>query len=61
MPGRAKLWALSDCHCEERLNPSCVHTLSLRAQRGNLVAVAMMVRRRVFNLIEIATSLRSSQ
>ena len=35
--------------------------LSLRAQRGNLVAVAMVVCRRVFNLNEIATSLRSSQ
>jgi hypothetical protein len=35
--------------------------LSLRAQRGNLGAVAMMVRRRVLNLYEIATSLRSSQ
>ena len=31
--------------------------VSLRAQRGNLVAVATAVRRRVFNLIEIATSL----
>ena len=29
--------------------------LSLRAQRGNLVAVAMVVCRRVFNLNEIAT------
>ena len=35
--------------------------LSLRAQRGNLVAVAMVICRRVFNLNEIATSLRSSQ
>ena len=35
--------------------------LSLRAQRGNLVAVAMVVCRRVFNVNEIATSLRSSQ
>ena len=35
--------------------------LSLRAQRGNLVAVALVVCRRVFNLNEIATSLRSSQ
>jgi hypothetical protein len=33
----------------------------LRAQRGNLVGVAMVVCRRVFNLNEIATSLRSSQ
>ena len=38
-----------------------VPTLSLRAQRGNLVAVATAVRRRVFTLIEIATSLSSSQ
>ncbi len=29
--------------------------LSLRAQRGNLVAVAMVISRRVFNLNEIAT------
>ena len=35
--------------------------LSLRAERGNLVAVAMVVPQRVFNLNEIATSLRSSQ
>ncbi len=35
-------------------------TLSLRAQRGNLVGVATAVRRRVFTLIEIATSLSSS-
>ena len=36
--------------------------LSLRTQRrGNLVAVAMMDHRRVLNLNEIATSLRSSQ
>ncbi len=47
---------LAYCHCEER-SPH----LSLRAQRGNLVAVAMVVCRRVFNLNEIATSLRSSQ
>ena len=34
----------------------CTHfNLSLRAQRGNLDAVAMMVRRRVLNLNEIAT------
>ena len=34
--------------------------LSLRAQRGNLVAAAMMVHRCVLNLNnEIATSLRS--
>ena len=31
--------------------------LSLRAQRGNLVTVAMVVCRRVFNLNEIATPL----
>ncbi len=30
------------------------HPVSLRAQRGNLVAVATAVRRRVFNLIEIS-------
>ena len=35
--------------------------LSLRAKRGNPVAVATAVPRRVFDLIEIATSLRSSQ
>jgi hypothetical protein len=35
--------------------------MSLRAQRGNLVVVATAVRQRVYNLIEIATSLRSSQ
>ena len=35
--------------------------LSLRAERGNLVAVAMVVPQRVFNVNEIATSLRSSQ
>ncbi len=35
--------------------------VSLRAQGGNLVAVATAVRRRVFDRIEIATSLRSSQ
>ena len=35
--------------------------LPLRAQRGNLVAVVMVICRRVFNLNEIATSLRSSQ
>ena len=38
-----------------------VFLMSLRAQRGNLVAVAMMVPRHVLNLNEIATSLRSSQ
>ena len=37
-----------------------VFLMSLRAQRGNLVAVAMMVPRHVLNLNEIATSLRSS-
>ena len=48
---------------EHTLNLTPTHfNLSLRAQRGNLVvvamfAVAMMVRRRVFNLNEIATSL----
>ena len=31
--------------------------LSLRAQRGNLNAVAMMIHRRVLNLTGIATSL----
>ena len=38
-----------------------VFLMSLRAQRGNLVAAAMVICRRVFNLNEIATSLRSSQ
>ena len=41
-----------------RAMPKCdlrVPTLSLRAQRGNLVAVATVVCRRVFNLNEIAT------
>ena len=38
-----------------------VFLMSLRAQRGNLVAVAMMVPRHVLNLNEIDTSLRSSQ
>ena len=38
-----------------------VFLMSLRAQRGDLVAVAMMVPRHVLNLNEIATSLRSSQ
>ena len=38
-----------------------VFLMSLRAQRGNLVAVAMVICQRVFNLNEIATSLRSSQ
>ena len=38
-----------------------VFLMSLRAQRGNLVAVAMIVPRHVLNLNEIATSLRSSQ
>ena len=52
------------CHCERSVAISS--NLSLRAQRGNLVAVAMvavaiMVRRRVLNLNEIATSRRSSQ
>ena len=37
--------------------PSCVPNLSLRAKRCNPVAIATVVRRRVFNLIEIATSL----
>ena len=35
--------------------------LSLRTQRGNLVAIATAVRRCVCSLIEIATSLCSSQ
>ena len=40
------------CHCEER-----TPHLSLREaqRRGNLVAVAMVVCQRVFNLNEIAT------
>ena len=38
-----------------------VFLMSLRAQRGNLVAVATMVPRHMLNLNEIATSLRSSQ
>ena len=45
----------------QRLDPkrgsSRVPTLSLRAQRGNPVAVATAVRRRMFSLNEIATSL----
>ena len=57
------------CHCDRTyfviLMRTCfviatVPTLSLRAQRGNLVGVATAVRRRVFTLIEIATSLSSS-
>ena len=46
------------CTMEQGLS---VFLMSLRAQRGNLVAVAMMVPRHVLNLNEIATSLRSSQ
>ena len=45
----------------ERQQGLSVFLMSLRAQRGNLVAVAMMVPRHVLNLNEIATSLRSSQ
>ena len=46
----------------DRLTLTRTHfNMSLRAQRGNLVAVAMVVCQRVFNLNEIATSLRSSQ
>ena len=61
----AVLLAMTDYSGHARApGASCLPTLSLRAQRGNLVGVATAVRRRVFSvieLIEIATSLRSSQ
>ena len=53
-----------DVKCQQNLvarQGLSVFLMSLRAQRGNLVAVAMMVPRHVLNLNEIATSLRSSQ
>ena len=60
--GLVRLGSVSDV--KTAVGPSqdlSVFLMSLRAQRGNLVAVAMMVPRHVLNLNEIATSLRSSQ
>ena len=54
--GLAKSPYISKCQqsvvCRQGLS---VFLMSLRAQRGNLVAVAMMVPRHVLNLNEIAT------
>ena len=62
------------CHCEQsaainrsqagvptHVHPSNEPTMSLRAKRGNPVTEAKPVRRQMFNLIEIATSLSPSQ
>ena len=43
------------------VHPSNEPTMSLRAKRGNPVTEAKPVRRQMFNLIEIATSLSPSQ
>ncbi len=43
------------------VRPRCNPPMSLRAKRGNPATEAKAVRRRMFNLIEIAASLRPSQ